>query len=177
MAYRPSARRSRRPESTEPNLTPVMNLMVVLIPLLLTSAEFIKLGVIDLNLPPAVGGKATKVVQPKEKRLKLDLAVTITDEGFYISSSLAIAKGKEGKGPTIPKINGEYNFEELTKFLYEIKKRAAGRFPDIDKIVVLAEPQIDYQTIVSTMDASRSIRVGQNRIPLFPKVSLSAEVF
>jgi len=176
MAYRPSARRSRKPESTEPNLTPVMNLMVVLIPLLLTSAEFIKLGVIDLNLPPAVGGKTTKVAQPKEKPLKLDLAVTITDEGFYISSSLAIARGKKGEGPTIPKVDGEYNYKKLTTLLYEIKKKAAGRFPDVDKIVILAEPQIDYQTIVSTMDASRSIKVGETTIPLFPKVSLSAEV-
>lgn len=177
MAFRPSARRTaRETETAEPNLFPVINLMVVLIPLLLTSAEFIKLGVIELNLPPAV--TKTKSVQPppNKQEIKLDLAITITDEGFYLSSSLAVAHGKEGKGPTIPKVDGEYDFEELTNVLYDLKKKAEGKFPDTDRIVILAEPDIDYQTVVSTMDASRSVKVENEKLPLFPKVSLSAKV-
>lgn len=178
MAFRPSARRTaRKIETAEPNLFPVINLMVVLIPLLLTSAEFIKLGIIELNLPPAAARtKKAQMEKPKESEIRLELAVTITDEGFYLSSSLAIARGKEGKGPTIPKVNDEYNFEELANILYDIKKKAVGKFPDTDQIVILAEPDIDYQTVVSTMDASRSIIVENKRLSLFPKVSLSAKV-
>ena len=78
MAYRPSYRRSSLDEEVELNLTPVMNLMVVLIPLLLSSAQFIKIGIIDLNLPPAVGAQGEAVKAPKEAEIKLDLAVTIT---------------------------------------------------------------------------------------------------
>ena len=71
MAYRPSFRRSSSQEDVETNLTPVMNLMVVLIPLLLSSAQFIKIGVIDLNLPPAVGAQGAAVEAPKEIEKKL----------------------------------------------------------------------------------------------------------
>lgn len=170
MAYRPSFRRSRENESTEPNMTPIMNLMVVLIPLLLSSAQLIKISVIELNLPPAAGAQMDK---PKEKQLKLDLAVTITDQGFYVSSSSAVMQKKK-KGPSIPKVDGEYDYELLTKTLYSIKKKAAGRFNDMNAIVIQAEPKVAYQTLVSTMDATRSIKVDNNRVLLFPEVSVSA---
>jgi len=177
MAFRPSQRSRRPKEDPEPNLTPVMNLMVVLIPLLLTSAQFIKLGMIEINLPPAASASAIQAEMPKEVEKKLDLTVTITDKGFYLASSLAVAHGKNGKGPTIPKTeDGKYNFSELNKLLYKIKKRAAGVFKDTDQIIIVAEPDIEYQTIVSTMDAARSYVTDKGVIPLFPSVSLSATV-
>jgi len=177
MAYRPSFRRSMGMDEIDLNLTPVMNLMVVLIPLLLTSAQFIKIGVIDLNLPPAVGAKGIVKDAPKEAEKKLDLAITITDQGFIISSSLAILKGDENGGPSITKMeSGEYNFEELSKELYEIKRKAIGTFSDSEKIVIQAEPEINYQILISTMDAARSIVVDERLYSLFPDVSLAAGV-
>ena len=176
MAYRPSFRRSTESEEIEVNLTPIMNLMVVLIPLLLTSAQFIKIGIIDLNLPPAVGGIAA-VEAPKETEKNLDLAITITDEGFFISSSLAILKGNSENSPSIPKtVTGEYNFEELSTKLFEIKKKAIGKFSDINKIVIQAEPDINYQVLVSSMDAARNIAVDNKMFELFPDVALAAGV-
>ncbi len=178
MAFKPS-KRSRKPiESTELNLTPVMNLMVVLIPLLLVTAQFIKLGMIELNLPPAVGsGGVSQSEMPKEAGLKLNLTVTITDKGFYLASSAAVALGENGEGPTIPRLaNGDYNYDELTKLLYEIKKKASGQFSDTEQIVILAEPEVTYQTVIFTMDASRSVKVNNEQQPLFPKVALSATV-
>ncbi|RMD91986.1 MAG: hypothetical protein D6813_06650 [Calditrichaeota bacterium] len=175
MAYRPSYRRTeKRIENVEPNLTPVMNLMVVIIPLLLTSAQFIKISVIELNLPPAAGPKMTELQQPKESELKLDLAVTITDQGFFISTAAGILHSDQG--PSIPKKNGEYDYETLARRLYEIKQKALGKFKDTDSIIIQAEPEVDYQTLVSTMDASRSIKLQGREIALFPKVSLSAAV-
>jgi biopolymer transport protein ExbD len=175
MAYRPSYRRTeRRIENLEPNLTPVMNLMVVIIPLLLTSAQYIKISVIELNLPPAVGAKSVQVEKPKETELKLDLAVTITDKGFFLSSAAAIMRSEQG--PSIPKVNGSYDFNQLSQKLYEIKQKAIGRFADTNSIIIQAEPHIDYQTLVSTMDASRSISIAGRELSLFPKVAVSAAV-
>lgn len=172
MAFRPSLRRSRVQENTGPNMTPIMNLMVVLIPLLLSSAQLIKISIIELNLPPAAGARQ-QLDKPKEKKLKLDLAVTITDEGFYISSSAAVFKKKK-KGPSIPKVNGQYDYELLAQILYKIKRKAQDKFKDANSIIIQAEPQVDYQTLVSTMDASRSIKLAHERVLLFPDVSVSA---
>lgn len=174
MAYRPSFRRTHKAESVEPNLTPVMNLMVVIIPLLLSSAQYIKLGVLELNLPPAVGSGQEQLDKPKETELKLDLAVTITDQGFILSSAAGILRSEDG--PSIPRVNGDYNFDVLTQRLFQIKQKARGRFTDLESIIIQAEPQIDYQTLVSTMDAARSIEVEGQQVSLFPKVAVSAAV-
>ncbi|MFQ5636615.1 MAG: ExbD/TolR family protein [bacterium] len=153
-------------------MTPIMNLMVVLIPLLLSSAQLIKISVIELNLPPAKGAKVLEAKKSKEDKIKLDLAVTITDKGFYLSSSMAIMRTKAG--PSLPKREGEYDFVTLSQQLYEIKKKAIGKFQDVESIIIQAEPQIDYQTLVSTMDATRSMQSEGKIISLFPKVSVSA---
>ena len=177
MAFKPSLRRSLKAEEVEINMTPVMNLMVVLIPLLLTSAQFIKIGVIELNLPPAVGTAVSQLKAPKESAKKLDLAVTITNKGFFVSSSLAILRNETGEGPSIPRNpDGTYNFEELADKLFELKKKAVNHFSDTDKIVIQAEPEIDYQLLVSTLDASRNIEKEGKKYTLFPDVSLSAGV-
>lgn len=177
MAYRPSFRSSRSSDEVEINLTPVMNLMVVLIPLLLSSAQYIKIGVIDLNLPPAIGSSVSQLEAPKENEKKLDLAITITDHGFFISSSLAILRNAKGKGPTIPvSAEGIYNFEELSNKLFELKKKAYNEFSDTDKIVIQAEPNINYQLLINTLDASRSIVVENKPYTLFPDISLAAGV-
>ena len=177
MAYRPSRRLKHMGDTEHPNVTPMMNLMVVLIPLLLTSAEFVKLGVIELNLPPAASGSEgqTLAAMPQEAVRRLDLTVTITDRGFFISSSLAVLTGSKGE-PTLPKINGGYDFSGLSEKLYEIKKEAVLRFPDHDQIIIMAEEDVDYQTIISTMDASRSIEDHGQVKALFPEVALSAGV-
>lgn len=177
MAFRPSFRRSVEPEDIELNMTPVMNLMVCMIPLLLSTAQLIKIGVIDLNLPPAVGTSVTQLEAPKEVQKKLDLAITITNQGFYISSSLAILKSTSGQGPTIPmKPNGQYDFEALSRKLFEIKKQAIGSFSDTENIIIQAEPDIQYQLLVDTMDAARSIKIDDRTYTLFPEVSLASGV-
>lgn len=177
MAYRPSRRQTRRtPEALDPNMTPIMNLMVVLIPLLLSSVQLIKMSMIELNLPPASTSESYTENKKKEPpKSKLDLAVIITDEGFYLSSSSAVLKGKKGK-PSIPLKDGEYDYESLAQQLYVIKEKVSGRFEDTESITIQAEPDIDYQTLVSTMDAARSIRNLGMEVPLFPKASISALV-
>ena len=53
----------------EADMKPFMNLMVVLIPLLLLSAEFAKIAVIDMKLPENRGSQTKRTVKkpPKEK--------------------------------------------------------------------------------------------------------------
>ena len=177
MAFQPSKRSSRTFEQVHLNMTPIMNLMVVLIPLLLSSATWVKIGVIDLNLPPTVGAEVSQLQAPKETEKNLDLAVTITEDGYYISSSMEIMKGTVKGAPTIPlKEDGSYDFEQLSRKLYEIKKKANGEFSDTNNIVIQADPDISYQLLIDTMDASREIVINHRKISLFPDVSLAAGV-
>jgi len=52
VAFKPSDKRKREEEDLDLNITPIMNLMVVLIPLLLSAAKFTQLALLEY-LPPA----------------------------------------------------------------------------------------------------------------------------
>jgi biopolymer transport protein ExbB len=120
----------RRREEEEPadiELTPMLNLMVMLIPFLLSSSEFVKIGAIEMKLPEASasggGGEGGGV----EEGAKLDLGLVITSKGFSIyhyfrtDSAAAPAAGKESD---IPFKNGDYDFDELSKKLADVKHKA-----------------------------------------------------
>ncbi|MCI0514074.1 biopolymer transporter ExbD [candidate division KSB1 bacterium] len=170
-------------------MTPIMNLMVVLIPLLLSSVQFIKLGILELNLPPSHSMSNRGTTLPQEHELKLDLSISITKHGFTISSAMAILRGETGATVSIPKkADGNFDYDTLNRQLMIIKTQIEKKFSDTNKIIIMAESEIDYQTLVSTMDAARNpfkvdtVRVdAQTQIwrpdqDLFSDVSISAGV-
>lgn len=180
MAFRPSLRRHKSEPNTELNLNPLLDVVTVLIPLLLANAQFAKIGVIELNLPPAAGvsGVAQSTTGlPKENERHLDLVVTITDKGFYVASAVSTPEEAAMTGPALP-VNGsgEYDLPGLSRKLLEVKQRAGNIFSDPEAVVIQAEPKISYQILVSTMDAARNIRVDGKNVTLFPNVALSAGV-
>jgi biopolymer transport protein ExbD len=177
MAYSPSKRSSQVIEPLELNLFPMLNLMTNIIPLLLTTAIVAKVGMVELNLPQAVGGPIAENIIPKEVQPSLDLTVTITDNGFYISSSRAVLSGSSGSGPTIAKLaDGRYDYNQLTQRLYEIKRKIIGGPNDTKRIIMQAEANIEYQIFISTMDASRSILIEDKLYELFPEVAVSVGI-
>lgn len=177
MAYRPSKRSSQVIKPLEIDMFPMLNLMTCLVPLLLTTAIAVKIGMVELNLPQATGGPITENVIPKEAQPSLDLTVTITDDGFFISSSKAILSNARNTGPSIPKLaDGEYDYVQLSQKLYEIKQKIVGGPQDTKRIILQAEAEIEYQIFISTMDASRSILIGSERYELFPQVAVSVGI-
>jgi len=74
--------RKKMTSSQDMDLKPFMNLMVTLIPMLLISAEFAKVAIIDIKLPEQRGSQTKTAVteQPKEdKSEKLLLTAIVTD--------------------------------------------------------------------------------------------------
>lgn len=84
----------------ELNLTPILNLVVILIPLLLLSVVFEQMGVIDLRTPKLVGADDHQEIIHTPR---LGLMLTITPRGFVLTSAgeaLMPAPGPEcGAGP------------------------------------------------------------------------------
>ncbi|MBN2036462.1 MAG: MotA/TolQ/ExbB proton channel family protein [Chitinispirillaceae bacterium] len=126
----------RRTEEEEPadiELTPMLNLMVILIPFLLSSSEFVKIGAIEMKLPEAAaagggeGGGGAAV-----EKAKLDLGIVITAKGFsvfnYFKPESAPAADSGGlSAPDIPLKNGGYDFDALSARLSEVKKKALAQ--------------------------------------------------
>lgn len=71
-------------EMEDINLMPIMNLLCLLIPFLLLSAQFIQIGIILVDTPRRSRSRMNKSKDNKKKTL--GLVVDITQDGYYIST-------------------------------------------------------------------------------------------
>jgi biopolymer transport protein TolR len=175
MAYKPSFRRKGANLEMDLDIKPVMNLMVVLIPLLLSGAEMLKLSVIEIDLPPTSGASTgSEQTPPQEKQKNLGLKIAITKSGFSLATASAIMSGEAAGGPTIPlKGDGTYDYAELKKKLIEVKKLIINQgFKDKDTAVITASADIEYQLIIDVMDIIQTYKDDQgNKQTLFPQIN------
>jgi len=165
----------------EINIMPLMNIIMLLIPFLIMSTEFIKIGVINVSAPK-LNNSSTPQDQPIKKPKKLlNLTVSVTRKGFRLLTrgnqipegcdiSPQALQANDKTKPTIAKAGGKYNLLSLKKCLMKIKKE----FPDEKRVIIMAEPEIKYETIIGVMDTSREKSSG--KLDLFPEVVLSAGV-
>lgn len=153
-------RRKKHDEAAELNITPFMNLMIVLVPVLLLSMVFTHTTVIDLNFP--MGDAASGEFDPEN--VHLEVAV--------YADQMVIADGRGGVIKRLPLVDGTHDFEELSLVMQELKRR----MPEKEDIAVLLEEQTNYQTLVSVMDKVRSYPALQAlevvQAELFPVISL-----
>jgi biopolymer transport protein ExbB len=123
-------------EAADADVTPMLNLMVMLIPVLLTSSEYVRMGDIELKLPESQGAGGGGGGGANElQELKLQLGVVITARGFNLShyfklQELAAAKPGTAAAPPdsvtadIPLVNGSYDYAALAARLAEVKRKA-----------------------------------------------------
>lgn len=180
MAYKPSLRRKSDELEMALDIRPVMNLMVVLIPLLIAGAEWVKLGIIEINVPPAKSangpGADEGQNEEKEKAKKLGLTIAVSEKGITIGNAGMILSGDESEGPTIAKDeDDEYDYAKLREKLIEIKKKIIGKgFKDENRAVLTASADIEYQTIVRVMDNLQTYTDEEEKtLPLFPEINFS----
>ena len=148
----------RRPAELE--ITAFLNLIVVLVPFLLSTAVFTRLSVLDLNLP----AQSSSFENLKGNDLQLEIVIRpdALDVGDRIGGLIQhIPNGKTG-----------YDVRALSQLMLQIK----GRFPDKASATILAQPDTPYDVLVQVMDAVRSGRTVQGaaivRTDLFPDISI-----
>jgi biopolymer transport protein ExbB len=145
-------------EAADTDVTPMLNLMVMLIPFLLTSSEFVKMGAIELKLPESTQGAGGGGGAENRQELKLELGVVITARGFtlfhyYKPEDKAAAAGATlaEKPPDIPVVNGQYDFDALNAKLADVKKKVLADivkayFPSLPEGASLFQLSRAYET-------------------------------
>ncbi len=160
MAFRPSKRKDKAVsaliESADLDVTPIMNMFVILIPFLVSMAVFSQIATINFSLPPAADGEGGGEGQAEESN-KLDISIAITSSGFTIAGTGQVM-------PPIPKIGGNYDLGALDKILRAVKMN----YPQQEDIILLVEQDIIYENIVSVMDICRDAQ--------FPNIGLSGGI-
>lgn len=147
------------------DITSFMNLMIVLVPVLLMNMVFSQITVLDLKLPDSAAS-ADSSEQTENRQLEL----VIHPDHMVVNYPAGVQLRQ------IEKKGGDYNYEMLSLVLQEVKRRLRDEGVDKKDILVLSQPDTDYQTLVSVMDTVRSFKaiVAADVVDaeLFPDISL-----
>lgn len=150
-------RRTRKHEHEEVDLVPLLNLVLILIPLLLLSVVFTEVTVVDVAMPASELG-----TEPGEPAPKLE--VTLGAAGFWIvEGGVAIAPiAGCPPGPHEPTVCrdanapiadvGTYAWHELYNALLNLK---VGAWNDRRTVHLVPEPEVPLGVLVRAMDTVR----------------------
>lgn len=156
-------RRSTQQEA-ELDITSFMNLMIILVPVLLMTMVFSQVTVLDLVLPQANSGSEGD--QAQQRQLELVIRPAYIDVNYPQGARLK----------RIDNNNGERDFLRVSTVLQEVKRQLRQAGIDKRDILILAEQDTDYQTIVGAMDTVRSfdavVVASVVQAELFPDISL-----
>jgi biopolymer transport protein ExbD len=153
--------RRLRKEVAHLEITAFINLIVVLVPFLLSTAVFTRLAVIDLTLPAQSSEKIEKL-----SGNHLQLEVVVRPEALEVADRIG------GLIERIPATSRGPDLHALQTLVQQIKVK----FPDQLDATVLAEPNTSYDTLVQVMDVLRAGHTLQGttvvRSELFPNISI-----
>ncbi len=145
-------RKEERKRDVELNVTPVLNVFLILIPFLLLTAVFVRIAILELALP-SIGKKSQQAQTEQPKQIVLNM-LSIDEKGFQLKTT--------GMNfPRIPRRNGEYDFEALARQL----KRVKQKYAESEDVIIAPASSVTYDIIVHVMDTCR-----ENG---FPNISIS----
>ena len=139
-----------------------INLIVVLVPFLLSTAVFSRMAVVDLTLP----AKSANYEGLKANDLKLE--VVVRHDAIEVGDKIG------GLISRIPNTaDGGADTASLNTLMLQIKQK----FPDATSASVLPEPNIPYDTMIHVMDAMRTAKTANGGttvvdVDLFPAISI-----
>lgn len=142
--------RERNLEAEDLNITPVMNIFLILVPFMLLTAVFVKISILEFSLP---NSEEQATEQQSEEKPVVTILV-ITDAGFEL-------KTKDLKIPIIAKKEDAFDFGTLVEKLTAVKQKHQKS----EDIIIAPQAAIKYATIIKVMDRCR-----ENG---FPNISIS----
>lgn len=147
------ARRRSHTDETELNITPFMNLMVVLIPFLLSAVVFSRLAILEMKLPAAQDNASVSEAVKDPFRL----VVTLRETGLTVL-------GTDVGRVEFPVQGTGHDLGGLAMLLTKVKALHAGE----KSLILLSEPDISYESLIAVMDVCRE----NDEVALFPEISI-----
>lgn len=151
--YRPSQARQQKGQTApqEPNLVPIMNLFLTIIPFLMLMITISQVALVALNFSSEGGGGGTggEGAGGGEKAKQIEIHLMLED-----STAKATFPGMEIREPDAPIMKlpwiseNVYDFEGLNTLLVEMKERHQEQ----DEISVIVHPDVIYDTLIRTID-------------------------
>ena len=153
MALAPSKSRNliKKPPK-EPNLIPIMNLFIVVIPMLMTIMVSVHLAMIEINLPTDIGGGGgdeEQVEDPEELPAVITLALYPDRFEIKVEDVKNITKIPALDTTTVPAI---YDFADLDNKMSELKEEHEKQ----ETIELLPDSTVKFDTLLRSIDICKS---------------------
>jgi biopolymer transport protein ExbD len=146
MNPRRGARRARQVVDCDLELRPLMNVFIVLIPMLLMSAVFIEIRVIEMSQPRTAAASTAQPAKP------LELALRIAGGRYVLAGNgvepVALTRTRADAAGTLDR--------DTSARLAQALARIVAEHPENHEIRIVAEGATRYQELVSLMDLARS---------------------
>lgn len=142
------------------DLVPIMNLVTILIPFLLLSAQFVQVSAIDNTLP------ATSDVPDPTPKEALNLSVQITELGYEVSASAFDDPVELSCVGGLCRSATAWDTGGLTELLEDLKRD----WPEADGMILVPGSDVPYEVVIATLDAARRTADGTE---LFPAISIA----
>ena len=166
-----SSRRSRI--NLELNISSLIDIFSIMLFFLMTTITFLSLKTLNASVPALSKGDV-------DTDDGVNVSVEVLPTGYHLKASGQPADQNRDalkidlEIPKKSKIIGDAVFDdkELTAELWKIKKVA----PEVKTVLIFPEPDIPFEEVVKTMDASRSMPSTidpSKRVPLFTRPVLS----
>lgn len=166
--------RRRNSEPGEINLAALIDIFSTMLFFLMTTVTFMSLKTLNAAVPALSKGDVSTDDG-------VNVSVRITDEGYVFQASGQPADASHKRlelNVEIPRTKGlldsepRWDAKKLTEECWKVKKIA----PEVKNVMIFPEPDIPFDTVVRTMDATRempSIIDPSKRVPLFTRPVLS----
>ncbi|MDO9577780.1 MAG: biopolymer transporter ExbD [Candidatus Cloacimonadales bacterium] len=150
MAHGPSkGRTASQSEAREPNLIPIMNLFIVIIPMLMTIMVSVRLAMIEITLPTAnpaaEEGSAGEVVAEDDVPRMLTLALFPDRFEVRVEGVNDVTE--------IPQLSsGTYDYITLDKEVAKLREQNPKQFT----MEILPDPTVKFDTLLRCIDICKS---------------------
>lgn len=149
--------KSQPPSDIELDVAPLLSIMVMLIPVLLLSAAFVQLMVIETDIPQAVS-EAIRKERTQENPVLVSLHIT-QREGVQIT---VVTEGNRD----IHRIGRDAEGQLLLKDVHAKLKEVKDAHPQVFRIQVYPASDVPYREIVQVLDEARMSRNGERTWPV-----------
>ncbi len=148
MAHGPTKSRSRsQHEIREPNLIPIMNLFIVIIPMLMTIMVTVHLAMIEITLPTEGAGNGGDDSQEQIEDIPRVITLALLPDRFEI-----MVEGIEDI-ITIPQLSaGTYDYFTLDRNMARLKNTNEKQ----GTIDILPDPTVKFDTLLRSIDICKS---------------------
>jgi biopolymer transport protein ExbD len=147
MSRRRGGSRKELKVNTDLKLMPLMNIIIALIPMLLLSAVFLEVKVIETSLPRDADA-AVAAAEPATP--PLDLAVHVRGGVYVIEghgvSPLLVPRREDATAPD----------SAATQLLSQALRAITAAHPGTSEVRIVAESRTRYQEVIALMDVARA---------------------